>query len=41
VTLAVGIFVVALSLIVSEKLHRTKIALAGAVLVVVTQTISQ
>jgi Na+/H+ antiporter NhaD/arsenite permease-like protein len=41
VTLAIGIFVVALGLIVSEKLHRTKIALAGAVLIVVTQTISQ
>ena len=40
-TLAIGIFVVALGLIVSEKLHRTKIALAGAVLIVVTQTISQ
>ena len=39
--LAVGIFVVALGLIVSEKVHRTKIALAGAVAVVVTQTISQ
>ena len=39
--LAIGIFVVALGLIVSEKLHRTKIALAGAVLIVVTQTISQ
>jgi Na+/H+ antiporter NhaD/arsenite permease-like protein len=40
-TLAIGIFVVALGVIVSEKLHRTKIALAGAVAVVVTQTISQ
>jgi Na+/H+ antiporter NhaD/arsenite permease-like protein len=40
-TLAIGIFVVALGLIVSEKLHRTKIALAGAVVVVATQTISQ
>jgi Na+/H+ antiporter NhaD/arsenite permease-like protein len=40
-TLAIGIFVVALGIIVSEKLHRTKIALAGAVAVVVTQTISQ
>ena len=29
--LAVGIFVVALGIIVSEKVHRTKIALAGAV----------
>jgi Na+/H+ antiporter NhaD/arsenite permease-like protein len=41
VTLAIGIFVVALGVIVSEKLHRTKVALAGAVAVVVTQTISQ
>ena len=40
-TLAIGIFVVALGVIVSEKLHRTKVALAGAVAVVVTQTISQ
>ena len=40
-TLAVGIFVVALGAIVSEKVHRTKIALLGAVAVVVTQTISQ
>ncbi len=39
--LAIGIFVVALGIIVSEKVHRTKIALAGAVAVVVTQTISQ
>jgi Na+/H+ antiporter NhaD/arsenite permease-like protein len=41
VTLAIGIFVIALGVIVSEKLHRTKVALAGAVAVVVTQTISQ
>jgi Na+/H+ antiporter NhaD/arsenite permease-like protein len=41
VALAVGIFVVALGIIVSEKVHRTKIALAGAVAIVVTQTISQ
>ncbi|HYI19071.1 MAG TPA: ArsB/NhaD family transporter [Solirubrobacteraceae bacterium] len=40
-TLAIGIFVIALGVIVSEKVHRTKIALAGAVAVVVTQTISQ
>ncbi len=39
--LAVGIFVLALALIVSERVHRTKIALAGAVAVVVTQTIDQ
>jgi Na+/H+ antiporter NhaD/arsenite permease-like protein len=41
VTLAIGIFVIALGVIVSEKLHRTKVALAGAVAVVATQTISQ
>ena len=39
--LAIGIFAVALGIIVSERVHRTKIALAGAVLVVVTQTIEQ
>ena len=39
--LAIGIFVVALGIIVSEKVHRTKIALAGAVLIVATQTIDQ
>jgi len=39
--LAIGIFAVALAIVVSEKVHRTKIALAGAVAVVVTQTISQ
>jgi Na+/H+ antiporter NhaD/arsenite permease-like protein len=39
--LAVGIFVAALALIVSERLHRTKVALAGAVAIVVTQTIDQ
>jgi Na+/H+ antiporter NhaD/arsenite permease-like protein len=41
VTLAIGIFVLALGTIVSEKVHRTKIALAGAVAVIVTQTIHQ
>ena len=40
-TLAIGIFVIALGVIVSEKLHRTKVALAGGVLIVVTQTIEQ
>jgi Na+/H+ antiporter NhaD/arsenite permease-like protein len=40
-TLAVGIFVVALGVIVTEKLHRTKVALAGGVLIVATQTIDQ
>jgi Na+/H+ antiporter NhaD/arsenite permease-like protein len=39
--LAIGIFVVALGVIVSEKLHRTKVALAGAVAIVATQTIEQ
>jgi Na+/H+ antiporter NhaD/arsenite permease-like protein len=41
VTLAIGIFTIALAAIVTEKLHRTKIALLGAVAIVVTQTISQ
>ena len=40
-TLAIGIFVIALGVIVSEKLHRTKVALAGGVLIVATQTIEQ
>ncbi|MEX2196614.1 MAG: ArsB/NhaD family transporter [Thermoleophilaceae bacterium] len=39
--LAVGIFLVALVLIAAEWVHRTKIALIGAALVVVTQTIDQ
>jgi Na+/H+ antiporter NhaD/arsenite permease-like protein len=38
---AIGIFVIALGLIASEKLHRTTIALAGAVVIVATQTIEQ
>jgi peptidoglycan/LPS O-acetylase OafA/YrhL len=38
---AIGVFVVALGIIASEKLHRTTIALAGAVLIVATQTIEQ
>ncbi len=38
---AVGIFVLALALIASERLHRTKVALVGAILVLVTQTIEQ
>jgi Na+/H+ antiporter NhaD/arsenite permease-like protein len=38
---AVGVFVIALGIIASERLHRTTIALAGAVLVVATQTIEQ
>ena len=39
--LAVGIFLIALALIAAEWVHRTKIALIGASLVVVTQTIDQ
>ena len=39
--LAIGIFVIALALIATEKLHRTTIALAGAVLAVASQTIAQ
>jgi Na+/H+ antiporter NhaD/arsenite permease-like protein len=40
-TLAVGIFAVALAAIAVERLHRTKVALVGAALVLVTQTIDQ
>ncbi len=39
--LAIGVFVIALGLIATERLHRTTVALAGAVCVVVTQTIAQ
>ena len=39
--LAIGIFGVALALIASERVNRTKVALAGAVLVLLTQTIEQ
>jgi len=39
--LAVGIFAVALIVIATEKVDRTKVALAGAVLVLLTQTIPQ
>ncbi|MEA2180009.1 MAG: hypothetical protein QOG77_3306 [Solirubrobacteraceae bacterium] len=38
---AVGLFLVALALIASERVDRTKVALLGATLVVVTMTISQ
>jgi Na+/H+ antiporter NhaD/arsenite permease-like protein len=41
VTLAVGIFVAALAVIASERVDRTKVALLGAVLVLLTQTIEQ
>ncbi|MBA3436839.1 MAG: hypothetical protein H0U14_02435, partial [Thermoleophilaceae bacterium] len=40
-TAAIAIFVVALVFIATERVHRTKVALAGAALVVVTQTIDQ
>ena len=39
--LAVGIFALALAAIASERVDRTKVALLGAALVVVTQTIEQ
>ena len=39
--LAIAVFGVALAVIATERLHRTKIALIGAALVVVTQTIDQ
>ena len=38
---AVAIFVLALAVIASERVHRTKVALVGAILVLVTQTIEQ
>jgi Na+/H+ antiporter NhaD/arsenite permease-like protein len=41
VALAVGIFVLALALIATERVDRTKVALLGAVLVLLTQTIEQ
>ena len=40
-TLAVVLFAVALALIASERIDRTKVALLGAVLVLLTQTIDQ
>ncbi len=39
--LAIGIFAVALALIASERVDRTKIALLGAVLVLLTRTLEQ
>src|ERR687892_108555 len=39
--LAVGIFALALAAIASERMDRTKVALVGAALMVVTQTIEQ
>jgi Na+/H+ antiporter NhaD/arsenite permease-like protein len=41
VFLAIGIFAVALAAIASERIDRTKVALAGAILVLVTRTIEQ
>jgi Na+/H+ antiporter NhaD/arsenite permease-like protein len=41
VAFAIAIFVLALGMIASERVHRTKVALAGATLMVVTQTIGQ
>jgi len=41
VTLAIVIFVVALAVIASERVDRTKVALLGATLIVLTQTIDQ
>jgi Na+/H+ antiporter NhaD/arsenite permease-like protein len=41
VTIAVATFVLALAAIASERVDRTKVALLGAVLVIVTQTIEQ
>ena len=40
-TLAVGIFLAALAVIASERIDRTKVALLGAVLLLLTQTIEQ
>ena len=40
-TLAIAIFVAALAVIATERVDRTKIALAGAVLLLLTQTIEQ
>jgi Na+/H+ antiporter NhaD/arsenite permease-like protein len=39
--LAVGLFAAALAVIASERVHRTKVALLGAVLLLLTQTIEQ
>jgi Na+/H+ antiporter NhaD/arsenite permease-like protein len=41
VTLAIGIFVVALAVIATERVDRTKVALLGATLIVLSQTIDQ
>jgi Na+/H+ antiporter NhaD/arsenite permease-like protein len=39
--LAVAVFAAALALIATERVDRTKVALLGAVLVLLTQTIDQ
>ena len=39
--LAVAIFAVALAAIATDRLHRTKVALVGAALIILTQTIDQ
>lgn len=39
--LAIGVFLIAYALIISEKIHRTVVALAGAVLVIMLGVISQ
>jgi Na+/H+ antiporter NhaD/arsenite permease-like protein len=41
VAFAIAVFAVALAVIASERLHRTKVALLGAILVLVTQTLDQ
>jgi Na+/H+ antiporter NhaD/arsenite permease-like protein len=38
---AIAVFAVALATIATERIHRTKVALLGAIVVLVTQTISQ
>ncbi len=38
---AIAVFALALATIATERIHRTKVALLGAILVLVTQTISQ
>ena len=40
-TLAIGLFAIALALIASERVDRTKVALMGATLMLLTQTIDQ
>lgn len=40
-TVAIVVFGAALAVIASERVHRTKVAMFGAALVVITQTIDQ